>query len=644
MHLTYLLVYKVLVWATISRVSHLPSPSQMQAQPSPAADPITVQSGATADTLNQHADKLILERQYTKFVSLLQSNATNVAFVQHAYHILRTWCDTKERIPVDSDTRDIYKILTSPPQNTIFVLLYVMKQNQLNIQIQRNGIVILSFFAVHFGERFHAKYIVPFCTVALEAMSMCVVDSDKSMIRRGGIQTLQHNAVKLLNIVSSLDANLSHHDEMRNAGQYDLVLLVLRCLKKIHFFHAQMHGVQPRDTTQTRVATTLDSIFVCFELLGRFSSKWICPPAPTVGVDDEMYLCVTDAMNAFPNCVKMQTRGCVVLMQLATLNLKGLNRDEMPHIICALNFVQNQSFDNYDQLMGTRALLKFVEEDCDKQLYHKEAQDIMGATGAMPILLNRLKRLYDTNNNTAVHAEYLVGFLDVLKSITHLHHKNCELLYLADGVTLIVAVVSVRRIQKANSVEIAGVRVLCHMMERMYCYETKLKDAMYIRARTVLICHSNNSFLHDQAHYHPISIIMATAVKKPVPALVINECLDALCSCAESAANRDVIGLTGVALAVALDKAGYTRGATILLAHLTHNGAFADDAAVRNIATRTNLPKKSTLAGITFPASQNIKWRKALLLLRLNLNIAVQPSAIPPNFSASAPVASTQGH
>jgi len=583
----------------------------MQAPPPPAADAAADEASALTHTLKNIVDGCILARQYDKLVATLRMHSADVAFVQHTFRILRTWTETKHNIPAASDVDDM---LQAAPSSTIAVLGEVMKNHLRNADIQINGFFVLSFFALHYGDKFPAEHIVPLCTVALQAMSMCVVDSGIDTRRLSRMHSVQKGALKLLNVVSSQDANQGSIDDMRNAGGYDLVLLVLQCLKKVHSLHAGMDPLQLGNTTQTRVADTLDNIFLCYELLGRFSSKWLCPSDRLVGVDDEMYLCVTDTMNAFPHCVQIQTRGCLVLTQLAILNLNGLNRNEMPHIMCALNLLQNQSVSDCDQFAGSRALLKFVEEDCGKQLYNREAQDIMGATGAVPVLLNRLKRMYDTNNNTAKHAEYLVGILDVLNSITIRHHKNCELLYLADGVTLITAVISARRIQKVNSVEIAGVRVLCHMLERMFCYNKELKDAMYIRARTVQICPSKNLMLHEKAHFHPISIIMTTAMKKTVPALVINDCLDALCACAQSTANRAVIGSTGVALAVTLDKAGYTGGAIVLLSRLTYQGAFADDRSVIKLATRKTIP-------------QDVRWNDALLQLKRNLKIVPQASA-----------------
>jgi len=412
---------------------------------------------------------------------------------------------------------------------------------------------------------------------------------------------------------------------MRNASGYDLVLLVLKCLKKIVHYHREMPAFQGGETVHTRIADTMSNIFVCYELLGCFGGKWQCPDEQTVGVDGDIFLGVTDSMRSFGHSLKIQTRGCAVLSQLALLNQARFNHKQMPHIMCALQMMQSKALIDVEQLIASRALLSFIVLNGNKQLCDTRAQDTIGATGAVPILLTALKQIYDKDTNKAAQNACMVGILDVLVAITNNHKANCRLLYLADGVTLVMGVVSARGIKKITEVETAGVSLICNVFSRIGCYDSVLKEKVLLRARTRVACHSTDQRLKAMLHNLPISAIIATASKKPVPAVVITRCLTALISCAKAPANRAIIGTTGVSLAVTLDKAGHNRLATVLLSWLTTGGAYCGDRGIANIATRTTLPKNTL--DVNLDNSDIILYKEAQTTLQKNVKMYAELGA-----------------
>jgi hypothetical protein len=210
-------------------------------------------------------------------------------------------------------------------------------------------------------------------------------------------------------------------------------------------------------------------------------------------------------------------------------------------------------------------------------------------------------------------------------AITIRHAKNCALLCQADGVTLLLGVISARKIQKITPFESAAVSVLCHVLERIPWYNPTLRTQIFVHARTVPTCASTSVGVQGKALGSPISIIMATASKHGASRELIVECLQALCACAQSPANCGIIGSIGAALAVKLDRAGYTLNTTILLSLITQDGAFADDSGIIKIATRKTLPAKSTLPGIKHPVQDSLHWKQALQKLQTNLKVQVAP-------------------
>lgn len=549
-------------------------------------------------------------KKFAHNTDVLRSTLNLIAFYQH-----------------DFIKDDINKLSKTGNPYFIDSLVALVQGNPQVCQIQRHGMVILTYMCHSLQTDIVSKLRIPITTMALRNMSLYPKD-----------MYIQRIACCALGFFCQQTQDAQVLDSISTAGGFDLVELVLAfsrtiCLtsseaavfglKNDHF----LKNLVPQKGETNDSTGTLCRIF---SLLARFAGNWTVAPeqvaTPNTGIEGG----IVRIMRACPNIPTLQERGCVVLGRLANRNNARFNQTDMNCVCTVLRIMQTASLTNTVHDVVCHTLQSFIGVEtittAETADINKNMQCNMGDSGVIPLVLRGIKFHYDLNNTKSNMLDHLQCHINLLVALVVGNAENCRRVYSADGVALLVAVLVSRRQKNISQIETSCIQALCYIFTHSKTLHADVYSSMLVSAYIVKHCRTTNPANKKKPASSVFDAVVTTMSKSAVPGVVLHACLCMLSACAQDPKRLDSLSVVCKTVAVNILKpnqrvvqrnVSVNAEAMHLLAILTERDTFINDAEVRLIASLT-----------PFPAEANDQvYMDALTKLRLQLGAGMRAGA-----------------
>ena len=566
----------------------------------------------SAETFVTSLPQILKDRDFERLVSGIQTFAHNEAVLCAALCQLTDFLNKLSNV-------DLNKLSNTGDPTFINILVALMQGNPQSVQIQKSGLTILTYMCCSLGAAFPSHLTIPVATISLQNMAA----HPKNMY-------LQRIACASLNNLSKQVHNDAILDTICNAGGFDLVELVLAFSRTVCLTLQQApsfgllgdHFVKNLVPSGGGNDNSEGTLCFIYQLLFRFAGNWTASPHVVAGQQGGIEDGIIRTMRAYPNFATVQERGCVALGRLANRNIAQFNQSNMQCISTVLQILQTTTVTNQAQAVACRTLQRFIGVEnitmAATANINKKMQSNMGDTGVIPLLLRGIKYHYDLNNSKTDMLDYIQSYVNLLVALVVENADNCRRVFNADGVTLLVALVVSRRQKNISQLETSCVQALCYIFIYAKGLHADVYRNMLLSAGVAKSCPTTNSSNKKKGISSAIDAVITTASKSALPGVVLEACLRMLGVCAEVPGNQDSVGVPGKTLALKILKpnqrvvqknVSVNAGAMHLLATLTEQGAFTNEADVKLIASLT----------LFAPESNHQPYKDAFAKLRNNI-------------------------
>lgn len=429
---------------------------------------------------------------------------------------------------------DLNKLAHTAESTFTEILVALVRDRRLSVPIQKSGLAIVSYMCSCLGAAFPPHLIIPVAALCLE-----------NMAGHPGDMYLQRIACATLNNLSKQDLDVANIGAMRTAGGFDLVHLVLAfcstvCLTEseaLGFGVVGHHFVRNLVHSRQQSVNAQGTLCFLYELLCRFAGTWMAPQR--VGADRHTGIedGIVRTMRAFPNYVSVQERGCAALGRLARHNVAQFNQSSLACISTVLQIMQTTGLWNAAHGVACRTLHSFlgVHDVATTEMtnINKHMQNILGETGAIPLVLRNIKYHYEMTRAKSAVGNLLQDHIHLLAALVTANADNCRRVYLANGVTLLVAVVVSFRTKRISQIEISCVQALCSIFKYAETLHADVYMDMRLSACEAKKCPSTNPSNQKKKSFSALDVVTTAAHKRGIPVMLLAACSCMVASCSE---------------------------------------------------------------------------------------------------------------